>query len=423
MSTPTTNYGFTKPTTDEFYDIAVQNGNWDKADTKLKSIDTEITNARNGEVSLDARLDKVDTSLSDMMYQTAGGTATALTLTIKGTLVTGYPITLIASANNGGVATTINGKKAYKPATTNAPTLIAGKAYTFWYNSTGDSGNGCFFIKASAEGTALAKDVRTNTTFSNDNDTGIPGGLDLSLLVTGNIRAGVTIDGIAGKTSVVDTVTGDATNIQILAGKKAFVNGALITGTAVNKAAATINPSTSAQTIAANTLCTGIQTIAATAGTANPADVVAGKTFNSASGIGQTGTCVNAPLSPGSATVLINNDNSGMSNNGSATPVRVSKNYQINGLGGVIRVSFGLTVNTTNDHTAYGQIYVNGVARGTLRSTTSYNSYVTFVEDIDINAGDIITFWGYASASGKNMSIGNVTLSINNTIPSLSISA
>lgn len=43
---------------------------------------------------------------------------------------------------------------------------------------------------------------------------------------------------------------------------------------------------------------------------------------------------------------------------------------------------------------AYGRIYVNGVATGTLRNTTS-NSFVTYDEDITVNAGDTIELWGY----------------------------
>ncbi|WP_051560273.1 hypothetical protein [Clostridium beijerinckii] len=175
---------------------------------------------------IDSVMKEHDTHLSDMVYQTAGGSATAITLAIKGTLVNGYPITFISSANNGGAATTISGKKLYKPGTTTSPSLISGKAYTVWYNSTGD----CFFIKASAEGTALAKDVRKNTTFSNDNDTGITGGLDLSLLVPGNIRAGITVDGVTGKSSVVDTVDALATTSQLLSGTTAYVNGIKVTG-------------------------------------------------------------------------------------------------------------------------------------------------------------------------------------------------
>jgi hypothetical protein len=117
-----------------------------------------------------------------MVYQTAGGTATVLTLTIKGTLVNGYPITFIASANNGGASTTINGKSLYKPGTTTAPTLIAGKAYTIWYNSA----SSCFFIKASAEGNTVASHVLAGDTFSNDTDTGLIGTMPLRSNTGGN---------------------------------------------------------------------------------------------------------------------------------------------------------------------------------------------------------------------------------------------
>ncbi len=211
------------------------------------------------------------------MYQTAGGTATAITLTMQ-TLVNGYFKTFIASANNSGAATTINGKKLYKPGTTTAPNLIAGKAYTVWYNSTGDIGNGCFFIKASAEGTALASDVRNTKTFSNDNDIGMQGGLDLSLLVSGNIRAGITIDGVTGKSTVVDTTisTSMATAAMIRNGYKCYINGVLTTGIAPEKAAATITPTTTDQTITSGVITTGIQTIK---GDANlvPSNIVSGK--------------------------------------------------------------------------------------------------------------------------------------------------
>ena len=55
------------------------------------------------------------------------------------------------------------------------------------------------------------------------------------------------------------------------------------------KAAATFNPSTAAQTIAANQYLNGVQTIAATTGSANLAQVLSGYTFNSGNGIGLTG--------------------------------------------------------------------------------------------------------------------------------------
>lgn len=197
----------------------------------------------------------VNATLSDRVYQTASGSATAITLTIKGTLVTGYPITFIASTNNGGASTTINGKKLYKPGTTTSPNLIAGKAYTVWYNSISD----CFFIKASAEGDADVSSVLATKKFSNDNDTGLVGtmpnnGAVSSTLTNSNqeyiipagfhnglgkikvivtnlaaeaIKAGTTVGGIVG------TFTSDAnaTASDIANGKIAYINGNKVTGT------------------------------------------------------------------------------------------------------------------------------------------------------------------------------------------------
>ncbi|WP_017210970.1 hypothetical protein [Clostridium beijerinckii] len=198
----------------------------------------------------------VNATLSDMVYQAASGSATAITLTIKGTLVTGYPITFIASANNGGATTTINGKKLYKPGTTTSPNLIAGKAYNVWYNSISD----CFFIKASAEGDADVSNVLATKKFSNDNDTGLVGtmpnnGAVSSILTNSNqeyiipagfhnglgkikvivnnlaaeaIKAGTTVGGIIG----TFTLDATATTADIANGKTAYVNGNKITGNA-----------------------------------------------------------------------------------------------------------------------------------------------------------------------------------------------
>lgn len=51
-------------------------------------------------------------------------------------------------------------------------------------------------------------------------------------LVSGNIRSGVNIFGVAGAVNVVNTVTGDATATDLANGKKAWVDGAEVTGTA-----------------------------------------------------------------------------------------------------------------------------------------------------------------------------------------------
>jgi hypothetical protein len=50
-------------------------------------------------------------------------------------------------------------------------------------------------------------------------------------LVSGNIHSGVTLFGVTGKAEVVDTTSGDAAEGDVLAGKKAWVDGAEITGT------------------------------------------------------------------------------------------------------------------------------------------------------------------------------------------------
>jgi len=52
-----------------------------------------------------------------------------------------------------------------------------------------------------------------------------------SYLVTGNIKGGVTILGVAGKASVVETNDGNAAANQIRKGQTLYINGNKITGT------------------------------------------------------------------------------------------------------------------------------------------------------------------------------------------------
>ena len=267
----------------------------------------------------------IETLATLRAYPTATGTGTAIVVTTGYfELVAGRSFTFIASANNSGAATTINAdgtgaKNLYKPNTTAAPTIISGKAYTVWYNGTS------FFVKASAEGDAVAGDVLDGKIFSNDEDTGITGTLELTgnaavgdvlatktfykddaktkltgtlaltgdsavgdvlsgktfykdnaktkltgtmtnngtvstdisakatevtiaqgyhsgsgkvkisateqaKIITGNIKAGITVLGVAGKSSVVDTADANATAGDILNGKTGYVNGSKITG-------------------------------------------------------------------------------------------------------------------------------------------------------------------------------------------------
>lgn len=50
-----------------------------------------------------------------------------------------------------------------------------------------------------------------------------------------DIRSGVTILGVTGDSNVVNTSSGDANGVDLLAGKKAWVDGGEITGTAINR--------------------------------------------------------------------------------------------------------------------------------------------------------------------------------------------
>jgi hypothetical protein len=90
----------------------------------------------------------------------------------------------------------------------------------------------------------------TKTAGIYDGDIVIEGDADL---ITGNIKAGVTIFGVAGKTQVVDTTeaVAPAAAGNILAGKKAFVNGAAVTGTMTDRGAPTFSPGTTNQSIPA----------------------------------------------------------------------------------------------------------------------------------------------------------------------------
>jgi hypothetical protein len=242
--------------------------------------------------SINDSLTNINSSISDLIYPTATGTATALIVPMQ-TLINGYAKTFIASANNSGNSTTINGKHLYKPNTTISPNLVAGKAYTVWYNLTGD----CFFIKASAEGDTIVSHVLAGDTFSNDNDTGLIGtmpnnGALSSALNCGSsftIPLGYTSGGTITANSLASQTTSTATASQILNGQTAWVNGSKVTGNIPSKTAQTYTLSTTQQIINAGQYISENQIIAPVTGNATINDVILGKIFSSSNGINLTG--------------------------------------------------------------------------------------------------------------------------------------
>jgi hypothetical protein len=70
-------------------------------------------------------------------------------------------------------------------------------------------------------------------------------------LVSGNIRSGVSIFGVAGDPNVVNTASGDAAAGDILSAKKAWVDGTEVTGSMPDNGAVAIVPTTANQTIVA----------------------------------------------------------------------------------------------------------------------------------------------------------------------------
>jgi hypothetical protein len=74
---------------------------------------------------------------------------------------------------------------------------------------------------------------------------------------------------------------------------------------------------------------------------------------------------------------------------------------------GVVSVSFDmLRTQVTGTTTALGRIYVNGVATGTERSTT-LNSYTTYTEDINVNAGDYLQLYCRVSDTTRLWQVRN----------------
>lgn len=182
------------------------------------------------------RIIGLNDKLNDNKYEVAGGTETAITLNMPSTLKDGYWKKFIASKDNGGTPTTINGKSVYKVGTTNPPRFKKDRPYEVYYNSA----KNCFFLKASATGTTSADKVLAGETFSTENDTDLVGSMPNKGAVTSSLNCGgsYTIpkgyhngNGRVTANSLSSQTSANATANDIMNGKTAWVNGSKLTGT------------------------------------------------------------------------------------------------------------------------------------------------------------------------------------------------
>lgn len=224
-----------------------------------------------------------------------------------------------------------------------------------------------------------------------------PNGNDVS---AGNLKAGSIYTLRYNGTNFILQGEGGGGTAQpgdVLSGKTFTNDNGDQTGTMPNRGAITITPGTSDQSIPA--------------GYHNGNGKVVGDPdlipANIRQGVNIFGVVGNLePLEPGdnvvvSATTPRSHD--------STSPlklkeIRISKK-------GTYRVKFDLFPNGVG-FTAYARIYVNDVGRGILRSNNVNSSPITFTEDITINDNDLIQIYAWSSNDGFEAVVSNMTIGI-----------
>lgn len=171
----------------------------------------------------------ITTHKADLVSHGVCGTASGTnTLTMTVTLdpsVTSYPTFMLVAfknttANTGAVTLNINnlGAKSIKKANGNdlsSGNLKAGGLYQVRY----DGSNFILLGEGGEYGTALASDVRKTKTLGTENGV-VQGTLDLSNLIAGNVKKGISIDGVIGTLDIASL------------GGKNYASGALLSSVA-----------------------------------------------------------------------------------------------------------------------------------------------------------------------------------------------
>ena len=97
------------------------------------------------------------------------------------------------------------------------------------------------------------------------------------------------------------------------------------------------------------------------------------------------------------------------SNANSTSPVRIRLSKML--VSGTVRVQWVLYGNSYG--TTYGRIYKNGVATGTLRSTTVF---ATYTDDISVSIGNTIELYIYGS-NANSVSGSGLNIGVNSQVP------
>ena len=148
----------------------------------------------------------------------------AQNILINGVTYSDVPQVEIPKTNNGGTAVFYD----TAAATADAGDILSGKT--------------AFCASGSVNGSMTDNGTVTGTISTKAGTYTIPAGkhsgsgtvaidsTEQGKIISDNIKATVTILGVTGKSSVVDTADADATAAQILSGKYAYVNGSKIQG-------------------------------------------------------------------------------------------------------------------------------------------------------------------------------------------------
>lgn len=233
----TENLGLKKPAQEDFYDVDDFNGNADIIDAQITELKKSVSDGKE-KVAVAITKRGVITA-ADAAFQTMADNIEAITTIEQGTADATAAAEDIVSPKTAYVAgEKVTGTLAEGAAITdcNSITLSSNYFYVRFPRAAyrTDASSGYPEIRVSQADFASAAE-----------------------LTAAKILSGLTVCGIAGTA----TADANATAAQILSGKTAYVKGAKVTGTIPSKAAATITPGTTNQTIAAGQYLAGAQTI------------------------------------------------------------------------------------------------------------------------------------------------------------------